>query len=180
VAPNIFYMGFSNVIEFAGIKIGGISGIYKQNHYQKGYSEHIPYDNDSVRSIYHVRSFEVLKLKQYTQTIDVMLSHDWPTSVYYYGDTNDLLRRKTFFEEEVRTNTLGSPPNEELLKALAPKYWFSAHLHVKFAALYPHPDKLEADGKPKQTKFLALDKCLPNRDFLQVRTLIASVENKAY
>ena len=38
---------------------------------------------------------------------------------------------------------------------------FSAHLHVKYPALFPHDEH-------KFTKFLALDKCLPRRDFLQV------------
>lgn len=45
---------------------------------------------------------------------------------------------------------------------LQPKYYFAAHLHCKFAALVKHDD-----GK-KVTKFLALDKCLPKRRFLQI------------
>lgn len=34
-------------------------------------------------------------------------------------------------------------------------------MHVKYAAVFPQSDK-END----ETKFLALDKCLPHRDFL--------------
>lgn len=48
-----------------------------------------------------------------------------------------------------------------MLKHLKPSYWFAAHLHCKFAALIPH-------SEDKVTKFLALDKCLPNRRFLQI------------
>lgn len=44
---------------------------------------------------------------------------------------------------------------------LKPDYWFAAHLHCKFAAFVPHSDT-------QVTKFLALDKCLPKRRFLQV------------
>jgi lariat debranching enzyme len=73
---------------------------------------------------------------------------------------------------------LGSPPNQQLLEVLQPDYWFSAHLHVKFPAVVPHRQQQQQQGQQQQqqfagngqkvTRFLALDKCLPGRDFLQV------------
>lgn len=76
-------------------------------------------------------------------------------------------------------------PSEILLKLLKPKYWFSAHLHVKFEAQYNHsvkivnPDEIildeddqsvqdDGDIQPQTTHFLALDKILPNREFYKV------------
>ena len=38
---------------------------------------------------------------------------------------------------------------------------------MKFSALVPHP-ATSPHSPPEFTKFLALDKVLPNRDFLQV------------
>lgn len=65
------------------------------------------------------------------------------------------------FREDIENNQLGSKPCEQLLDHLKPLYWFSAHLHCRFAALIKHDDG-------EKTKFLALDKCLPKRKFLQV------------
>lgn len=70
------------------------------------------------------------------------------------------------FRNDIELNKLGSPPCEELLNHLKPEYWFSAHLHCKFVATVPHVD--ETDNVTKVTKFLALDKCIPQRNFLQL------------
>jgi len=49
----------------------------------------------------------------------------------------------------------------KLLRMLEPTYWFCAHMHAMFAAIVPHDSQ-------KTTKFLALGKVLPGKDFLQV------------
>lgn len=36
VAPNIFFIGFAGVINFKGLRIGGLSGIYNDKHYHNG------------------------------------------------------------------------------------------------------------------------------------------------
>lgn len=166
VAPNIYYLGYSGVVNFGGLRIGGLSGIYKPHDYRKGHYECPPYDGSTMRSAYHIRSFDVFKLKLLSQPMDIVMSHDWPQGVYHHGDVSKLYRYKGFLQPEIESNTLGSPPAMEILQALQPSYWFSAHLHVKFPALIPHG--CETDGQTKFTKFLALDKCLPHRDFLQV------------
>lgn len=47
---------------------------------------------------------------------------------------------------------------------MKPKYWFAAHLHCQFAAVVEHEND-------EETKFLALDKCLPKRRHLQILDL---------
>ena len=80
----------------------------------------------------------LLSQLQLEKQVDIFLSHDWPRGIYKYGDVNSLLRKKKFLREEVENESLGSPPAEELLHYLQPAYWFSAHLHVKFAAMVKH------------------------------------------
>ncbi|KAJ8919810.1 hypothetical protein NQ315_006339 [Exocentrus adspersus] len=171
VASNIYYLGYAGVINIGGIRIGGLSGIYKSRDYMKGHFEKVPYNEDTKRSVYHIRNLEIFRLKQLSGRLHIFLSHDWPNGIYNFGNTQQLLKKKPFFRDEIESGQLGSKPYEELLHQLKPSYWFSAHLHCKFAALVPHEDK-------SVTKFLALDKCLPKRKFLQVVNIPHDEESK--
>lgn len=81
-----------------GIRIGGISGIYKSNDYMKGHFEKAPYDENTKRSVYHIRNLEIFRLKQLSGPLDIFLSHDWPNGIYKFGNINQLLKKKPFFK----------------------------------------------------------------------------------
>lgn len=163
VAENIYYMGYAGVVTFGGLRIGGLSGIYKDRDYYKGHFESPPFNDDTKRSFYHVRSCDVAKLKLLSggDDFDMFASHDWPHGIYNHGDKHQLIRFKPFLRDEIMSNTLGSYAAEDLLQVLKPTHWFSGHMHARFTAVVNHTDT-------KVTKFLALDKCLPKRKFLQV------------
>uniref|UniRef100_A0A7E4URE7 DBR1 domain-containing protein n=1 Tax=Panagrellus redivivus TaxID=6233 RepID=A0A7E4URE7_PANRE len=63
VAPNIYYLGFASVVQFAGLRMGGLSGIYKSADYNKNHFERPPFNNSSIISAYHVRSIDIFRLK---------------------------------------------------------------------------------------------------------------------
>jgi len=188
-----------------------------------GHYEIPPYSEDSMRSIYHVRELEVLRMQYYSllsnaslnhsKVLDIFLSHDWPHGIWDYGNVNQLLKVKPYFQEDMRSGKLGSQPLRMLLDVIRPDFWFAAHLHVKFPALYPHyvpiatdiitanmstnetaNNPAENDNETEQlspqiatasavatealpapvtyavqtfTRFLALDKIIPNRGYLQ-------------
>ncbi|KAJ8713542.1 hypothetical protein PYW07_013912 [Mythimna separata] len=161
VAPNIYYLGRAGVVKYGDLRIGGMSGIYKGQDYLQGHWECLPYTGRSLRTVYHIRCLEVFRLSQIKDKVHVMLSHDWPRGITDYGNTENLLKRKTFLREDIEANQLGSVPAMKLLQTMQPEYWFSAHLHCQYAALVPHDSGTE-------TKFLALDKCLPKRRHLQI------------
>ena len=182
-APNIYFLGFAGVVSVGGVRIGGLSGIYNRRHYHHGHFEAPPFSDDDMRSVYHVRELEVVRLLALRRPIDVFASHDWPQHVARHGDMQGLIRRKSFLQGELSSGSLGSPPAAQLLHKLQPSFWFAAHLHVKFAAVVQHDVHrytVEHDthlgapqrpGGPRVTRFLSLDKCLPNRDFLQLITV---------
>ncbi|KAB2015076.1 hypothetical protein ES319_D08G000100v1 [Gossypium barbadense] len=154
-APNIYFLGYAVVVKFGNIRIDGLSGIYNARNYCLGHHEMPPYNDNTIRSVCHVREYDVHKLMLLEKLIDIFLSHDWPLSITDYGNWQQLIQQ----------GTLGIKPAAQLLKKLRPSYWFSAHLHCKFTALVEH----EEGGRV--TKFLALNKCLPGRKFLQVSVI---------
>lgn len=200
LAPNIYYMGSSGCVEVNGLVIAAASGIYKSHDYMRGRFERQPYSMSDLRSMYHTRAFDITKLGLLSNP-DIFMSHDWPNGVEQYGDVRELIRKKPFFRDEISSSTLGSPPLQTLLHELRPKYWFSAHLHVRFAARVMHghapsgpgvgrtsnPEALDLDDlddesdsngisdtamiPPSTTEFLALSKCMPRGDYLHVRTM---------
>jgi len=145
VAPNIYYLGYAGCVTFGGLAISGISGIYKQYDFPSGRVEKVPYDEKSLRTVFHVKRLDMRRLEMLPlgKKIDVFLSHDWPISIATRDRMREpniqkLLRDKPFFRNEVQSSSLGSPVCAELLERLRPLYWFSAHLHVKFTTTIVH------------------------------------------
>jgi lariat debranching enzyme len=77
LAPNIYFLGHAGCVQVNGIRIAGASGIYKMHDFKLGESysydpsitqsvvgnhEKVPYDASSIRSIYHIREYNVRRL----------------------------------------------------------------------------------------------------------------------
>ncbi|KAL1311853.1 hypothetical protein AAFC00_001927 [Neodothiora populina] len=149
VAPNIYYMGAANVLRLGPLRIAGLSGIWKGFDYKKSHFERLPYNSDDVKSIYHVREMDVRKLLQIQTQVDIGISHDWPRGVEWKGDYQRLFRQKAHLEEDAKNGQLGSVAAKYVLDRLRPRYWFSAHLHCKYAAVVEHdaPDATNRHAK---------------------------------
>jgi lariat debranching enzyme len=144
LAPNIYYLGAAGVIRVGPWRIAGLSGIYDAADYGKGHFERLPYKKSDIRSVYHVRSCNVGKLMRLGTSVDIGLSHDWPAYIEPFGDYEALFRRKPHFLESAKIDNLGSKAAVEVLNQLRPSYWFSGHMHDKFAATVRYKgDRLE-------------------------------------
>ena len=92
-------------------------------------------------------------------SVDVVMSHDWPSGIQSMEMKQGLLRCKPFFADDIAHGALGSPASMDLLKLLQPRFWFSAHLHVRFDANVPHfvargPPQKKSHGWPIQSHSL--------------------------
>lgn len=145
VAPNIYYLGAANVLQFGPLRISGLTGIWKPYDYTKPHFERLPYNQEEIGSIYHVRELDTRKLLSLRSQVDIGLSHDWPQGVEMHGDHHRLFRKKSFLEPDSKSGKLGSVAAKRCLDRLRPAYWFSAHLHTKFTATVHHG---ETEGTP--------------------------------
>ncbi|KAF4982592.1 hypothetical protein FZEAL_1824 [Fusarium zealandicum] len=138
LAPNIYYLGAAGVVRYGPCRISGLSGIFNASSYHKPHNERLPYDRDLVRTIYHVREYDVQKLLQVTQPIDIALSHDWPSWVELFGDHEQLFAQNPHFLASAKLDKLGNKPGAELMNHLRPSHWFSGHMHTRFSATVEH------------------------------------------
>lgn len=155
VAPNIYYLGAANVVRVGPLRIAGLSGIWKGYNYNTPHHERLPYNQDDLKSIYHVRALDVRKLLQIRSQVDVGISHDWPRGVEWMGNWKALFAQKDLFEADSRAGTLGSSAAKYVMDHLRPPHWFSAHLHCKFSAVVKH-------GEESQSAYQTLGQAVNN------------------
>jgi lariat debranching enzyme len=177
VAPRIFYLGRAGILRNArhDYRIGGISGIYYPKDYFRPRDEGVLLHGSQIHTVYHTRKTEwrLLLHALHWNAFDggsfspetdiasrdrchVFLSHDWPRGVMAYGDCSTLWTRKQWMQRAHQRGIDGSPALAELMESsAAPRYWFAAHHHCRFAA-----------STPQGTSFTALDQTLPGCPFL--------------
>lgn len=142
-----------------------------------------------LSAAYHTRQWEIERLLQLqtslvcadtSSELDIFLSHEWPHSIYEHGNAGKLLERKPFFRSDLAQSGkgIGSKPLALLLSRLKPRNWYAGHMHVDFEARVTHTG-LVSDKKGEfspvisqvlesETRFVALDKCLPGRAHLKI------------
>ena len=136
------------MVRLGGIRIAGMSGIWKGYNYNKPHYERLPYNQDDIKSIYHVREIDTRKLLQLRTQVDIGISHDWPRAVEKYGNERALYNMKPDFEQESKDGTLGNLAATYVMDRLRPLYWFAAHMHCKFSATKTYDEVPRSQDTP--------------------------------
>ena len=168
VAPNIYYLGRSGLINVKGLRIGGVSGIYNKYDYFRGNFEKNEAEiKGDKKTIFHLREFEIVKMSHIKNKIDILMTHDWPTNLVSNEDRENVFKKKPHFKNDIIEGTLGSFPGEFMLKYLKPKYFVCGHMHFYY------------DNRINDTEIFAFDKCLDKRHYfgmIEVKKSIFSMD----
>ena len=168
VAPNIYYLGRSGLINVKGIRIGGVSGIFNKHDYFRGNYEQNEKDiNGDKKSIFHLREFEIAKMSHIKNKIDIFMTHDWPTNLVSDEDKEKVFTIKPHFKKDILEGVLGSFPGEFLLKYLKPNFFICGHMHFYY------------NNKINETEIYAFDKCLDKRKYfglIEVKKSLISMD----
>lgn len=114
----MYYIGRSGVIKIGHLTVGGISGIYYAPDFTTPLPNPVYFPRD-LKTLFRTRLEDMEKLRN-VDGIDIMLSHDWPTGIWDYGDTEALLKKKPFLRNSIESYQVGNPHSLELLASLKP------------------------------------------------------------
>ena len=144
IAPNVFYMGKSSIVDYKGIRIAGLSGIYDPVYYSKKYDYISPNNpNPAVEKLYSshfIRACDPFQLELFSsyesaKKVDILMTHDWGSGIVAQDPrffANDRLAHKRHLFKEDIAHTFGLPFAPEIVKSLNPSVYTAAHHHVYY------------------------------------------------
>ena len=137
IADNLYYAGRSSILDYKGLRISTLSGIFNESIFNQLLFEKFPIRNGDIKTNHYIRSFSLYQLLCYgyipkAPKINVMMTHDWP------NDERGENRFKNIIIDcpEEKKFPDGNKYAPEILCSLKPDYWTAAHLHTKFEAEY--------------------------------------------
>ena len=125
IAPNFNYIGRVNRIELAGLKVVGVSGIYKPELFeQKSRPSFSGIKNYSNKKYIAFTQTEIGQAMDYDCT-DILLLHDWATDII----SPEALKLFQQRYSNARYQEIGNEYARLLIEALEPKLVLCGHLH---------------------------------------------------
>lgn len=131
IAPNFNYLGRVNAINLFGLKIVGVSGIYKPDLFtcRPSIDEIEFYSNKKYIGFTEA---EIERAINY-YSADILIMHEWATNIIKKEDLAKLQQRYS----NIRYEQIGNEYARLLIEALQPKLVLFGHMHLKYRSLLP-------------------------------------------
>jgi len=136
IAPNFNYLGRVNSIELSGLKIVGVSGIYKPDLFSLPNRASVSeFSNHSNKEHIGFLESEIEQAMNYGHA-DVLILHDWASEII----SPEALKIFQHKYSNARYESIGNEYARLLVEALQPKLVLCGHLHFKYryALKLPH------------------------------------------
>lgn len=131
IAPNFNYIGRVNLIELAGLRIVGVSGIYKPELFERE-RRSVFERNHSNKEYIAFNQAEISQAMDY-ENVDILLLHDWATNIISPAALKLFQQRYS----NARHQQIGNKYARLLIETLQPKLVLCGHLHFKYHCSLP-------------------------------------------
>ena len=146
IAENIYYAGRASILDYKGLRISALSGIFFDKFFNLPVFEKFPIrDPSDMKTSYYLRSFSVYQLLCYknipeSPKIKVMMTHDWPIEFNDNHEKKEIFRNIIIDDPKWEIIDSGNLYDCDLLSVLKPTFWTAAHHHIKYEADYVSGD----------------------------------------
>lgn len=127
IAPNFNYLGRVNLIKLAGLKIVGVSGIYKPNLFTQIRPSVLDIKQQSNKKYIGFTESEITQALNYNLA-DILLMHEWATDIISPEDFTRLQQRYS----GAKYDLVGNEYARLLIEALQPKLVVFGHMHFRY------------------------------------------------
>ncbi|MFO8070351.1 MAG: metallophosphoesterase [Polyangia bacterium] len=131
-APGCRYLGRAGAVEWRGLRIAYLSGIFDPRRYDGERPEPDAPGGAPPQELLCFRRGDVARLDD-LDSADVLLLHDWPSGLERFADP-DLLAGRL---ERMGLERAGNPVARELVERLAPRLVLCGHMHMPCRAELP-------------------------------------------
>ena len=129
LADNCTYLGRAGCVERAGLRIGGLSGVYSEPHYSTDRPPLADMPHASKKLFTYFNSRDVDRLLDMAP-LDILLLHEWPAGVIRPADR----QRLDAHAHRLHLNATDCPVLRELIDLVRPRWVFCSRLQTSYLA----------------------------------------------
>ena len=172
IAHNFNYVGRVNAIELAGLKIVGVSGIYRPKLFELDRRPSVSeIEYSSNKDYIGFNQTEISRAMDY-EYADILLMHDWATGII--SPTALTLFQQRY--SNARYQEIGNEYARLLIEALQPKLVLFGHLHFSYRCCLPISSEVNSNicclanvGQGKDS--IAVFRITPELEIVEVTNL---------